>query len=137
MSRRPSSLVPRLSSLRPGFSLVELIVAIVILAIGVLGLASTAAVVMRQIAGGAQQTQAAAVAQARFETLRGMSCTQYGVLPYTGVATQSQGVSESWAVMTLAGTVNGSAPGLDMVDTIFYDANGKRQTRVFRSVRTC
>ena len=79
---------------RQGFTLVDLIVAIVILSIGVLGLASTAAVVTPQIGGGAQQTRAATVAQTRFEELRSMPCAAYGGLPFTGTAS-ANGFRES------------------------------------------
>jgi Tfp pilus assembly protein PilV len=115
---------------------VELIVAIVILAVGVLGLASTAAVVTRQIGGGAQQTRAAAVAQTRFETLRAMACDDYYTMPYAGTADQG-GFREAWSVDDFAGSTNASAPGRVMLDSVFYDANGTEQVRVFRSMRTC
>ena len=120
---------------RAGFTLVELIVAIVILSVGVLGLASTAAVVTRQIGGGAQQSRAAAVAQARFESLRGMSCVDYGGLPFTGTD-DAEGFRESWGVIDFAGA-NGTAPAVTMVDSVFYAANGRETVRVFRSMRTC
>jgi len=121
---------------REGFTLVELLVAIVILSVGVLGLASTAAVVTRQIGGGAQQTRAAAVAQTRFEELRSMPCAAYGGLPFTGTG-DAGGFREAWAVMAFAGSTNGAAPGLSMVDSVFYDADGEEKVRVFRSMRTC
>lgn len=120
---------------RRGFTLVELIVAIVILSVGVLGLASTAAVVTRQIGAGAQQARAAAVAQARFENLRGMSCVDYGGLPYAG-ADDVGGFRETWSVIDFGGA-NGSAPAVTMVDSVYFDANGKENVRVFRSMRTC
>ena len=125
----------RPASDRRGFTLVELIVAIVILSVGVLGLASTAAVVTRQIGGGAQQARAASVAQARFEILRGMSCVDYGGLPYAGVE-DAGGFREAWTVMDFGGS-NGSAPAVTMVDSVYFDANGKENVRVFRSMRTC
>ena len=50
----------------------ELIVAIVILSIGLLGLAATSGSVMRLIGGGGHQTVAANVALARFERQRGL-----------------------------------------------------------------
>ena len=132
-SSRAAGAVP--AGERRGFTLVELIVAIVILSVGVLGLASTAAVVTRQIGGGAQQSRAAAVAQARFESLRGMSCVDYGGLPFSG-ADDVDGFRESWAVVDFAGS-NGTAPAVTMVDSVFFAANGKETVRVFRSMRTC
>ena len=120
---------------RRGFTLVELIVAIVILSVGVLGLASTAAVVTRQIGGGAQQSRAAAVAQARFESLRGMSCVDYGGLPFAG-GDDADGFREAWSVVAFAGA-NGTSPAVTLVDSVYFAANGKETVRVFRSMRTC
>ncbi len=54
-----------------GFTVVEVLVAIVIMALGVLGLAGTATSVSRLIGGGAEQTIAANIAMSRFEQLRG------------------------------------------------------------------
>lgn len=120
---------------RAGFTLVELVVAIMILSVGVLGLASTAAVVTRQMGGGAQQTRAAAVAQTRFEELRAMGCGDYGALPYNGTY-EGGGFREAWAVVDFAG-VNAAAPARALIDSVFYDASGREQVRVFRSMRTC
>ena len=120
---------------RRGFTLVELIVAIVILSVGVLGLASTAAVVTRQIGGGAQQARAAAMAQARFESLRGMSCVDYGTKPFTG-EDELDGFREVWSVEDFVGA-NLTSPAVMMVDSVHFAANGKETVRVFRSMRTC
>ena len=76
---------------RRGFTLVELIAAILILVVGVLGLASTAAVVMRQITGSSMQTRAAIVAQSRFERLRSVNCA----LATAGTST-ANGITETW-----------------------------------------
>ena len=43
--------VPRRDASRDGFTIVEVVVAIVILSIGILGLAATAGVVVRQMTG--------------------------------------------------------------------------------------
>jgi Tfp pilus assembly protein PilV len=48
---------------RDGFTIVEIIVAIMILSVGVLGLAATAAVVQKQMASGERQAAAAAIAR--------------------------------------------------------------------------
>ncbi len=74
-----------------GFTLVEMMVAVVMLAIGLLGLASTAAVVTRQVSGGATQSTAANVVQSRLEWFRSVSCDQIA----NGTAV-TKGVRESW-----------------------------------------
>ncbi|MGH7665228.1 MAG: type IV pilus modification PilV family protein [Gemmatimonadaceae bacterium] len=119
---------------RDGFTLVELIVAIVILSIGVLGLASTAAVVTRQMSGGAQQTLAANVAQSRFERLRSVNCSQLAI-PSTGSAT-GRGMSETWTLAAGASR-NPSITAVVLTDTVKYYLRGQVKTRAFRSVRTC
>jgi type IV pilus modification protein PilV len=91
MTPRP----PRRGKLRRGFTLVELLVAIVLLSVGALALASLSAVVMRNVNGAAQQTIAATIAQARLERLRGLPCTQLE----SGEA-DTRGMYESWKVMT-------------------------------------
>ncbi len=90
--RRPSRLRNR-----AGFTIVEVIVAVMILVVGVLGLATTASAVSRLIGGGAQQTLAANVAQSRFERLRAQQCATVA----SGSAS-SRGVSEEWDVEQVA-----------------------------------
>lgn len=86
---------------RGGFTVVEVIVAVLILVVGVLGLASTAAAVSRLIGGGAQQALAANVAQSRFEHLRATTCAAVA----GGSTTSSRGVSETWSVSQVAPTI--------------------------------
>lgn len=76
-----------------GFTVVEMMVAVMILSIGVLGLASTAAVVTRQMGGGSMQAMAASRASSRIEQLYAMNCTkldgEYG-------SATSRGITEEW-----------------------------------------
>jgi prepilin-type N-terminal cleavage/methylation domain-containing protein len=100
---------------RRGFTLVELMVAILLMAVGVLGLASTAVAVARLSGGAAQQTVAANVAATRFEQLRSASCSTIKA----GSAT-TRGVSERW-VVTPVGTAAGVTT-LDVVDSVQFTA---------------
>ena len=120
---------------RRGFTLVRPIAAFVIPSVGALGLAPPAAAVTRQIGGGAQQARPPAVAQARFESLRGMSCVDYGTTPLTG-EDELEGFREVWSVEDFAGA-NLTSPAVMMVDSVHFAANGKETVRVFRSMRTC
>lgn len=119
---------------RGGFTLVELVVAIVILTIGVLGLASTAAVVMRQINGGAQQARAANVAQERFEALRVVDCATLS-LPST-FTESSPGFTEVVHLAELP-TGNAAIRGVMMIDTVRFAVGGRSMVRAFTSARTC
>lgn len=67
-----------------GFSLVEVIVAFMILAVGVLGLAGTTAIVVRQVTASDLATKRAAALMTTIEQLRGM--------PYNSVQSGSDSV---------------------------------------------
>ena len=120
---------------RSGFTVMELLVAIVILSIGLLGLAATSGIVMRMIGGGGHQTVAANVALARFEQMRGLSCGRI-----TGGSAMSRNVQESWSV-TPVGPV--AAPrAMDVRLTITYQTNmrlggSSSRTQTYRSQIVC
>ena len=59
---------------RRGFSLVEVMIAVVILTVGILALAGTSARVVRMINQGGRLAGASLVAEGRFEILRATSC---------------------------------------------------------------
>jgi len=82
-----------------GFTLVEVIIAIVVLTVGLLGLASTAAVVTRMIGQGQRYSEAAAIASERFEILRAQSCPSMAA----GSETKDQ-FSLRWTVSSVNGT---------------------------------
>lgn len=81
---------------RRGFTLVELIVAMLMLTIGLLGLAGVGAVVLKQMRGGTYQTVAASIAQSRFEQLEGDPCASI----VSGSATV-RGMSETWTATAM------------------------------------
>ena len=111
-----------------GFTVVEVLVAIVIMALGVLGLAGTATSVSRLIGGGAEQTIAANYAMSRFEQLRSTTCANLAA----GTATK-RGMTEHW-------TVTASGASLyTATDTVTYKAAGGRRPSplVFTSYIKC
>jgi prepilin-type N-terminal cleavage/methylation domain-containing protein len=75
-----------------GFTLLEVLVALVILGTGILGLAANAAMVSRLIGDGSRLTVAATVATARLEQLRALPCAS--VAPGTAV---TRGIEERWS----------------------------------------
>jgi Tfp pilus assembly protein PilV len=109
-------------------------VAVVIMTVGVLGLASTAALVSRLIGGAAQQTIAANVAESRFEQLRSMQC---GSIKSDSAITR--GIIESWTVTKAKGAIPGVTGLFDVVDVVRYTAaDGRvRSPLVFRSYVQC
>jgi len=82
-----------------GFTLIEVLIAVVILSVGVLGMVGSAGLASRMIGQGKRNTQAALVAMQRMETLRGQAlatnprCTGLA----SGTATTT-GVTETWTV---------------------------------------
>jgi Tfp pilus assembly protein PilV len=73
-------------------TLVEMLVAVVILSVGLLGLVGTAGIVTRQVGGGAKQSLVAQILANRLETLRSLGCTRIGD---SGTST-TRGITESW-----------------------------------------
>lgn len=57
-----------------GFTVVEIVIALVVLSVGLLGLAATAALTARMIAQGHRHSHTAALANRRLEILRATSC---------------------------------------------------------------
>ncbi|HLB55090.1 MAG TPA: prepilin-type N-terminal cleavage/methylation domain-containing protein [Gemmatimonadales bacterium] len=91
-----------MSSNRSGFTLVEVVMAIVILSFGIVVLASTAAGISRMLDSGQGKTRAAALAASRVELLRNVAA---GTTPpcgssalASGSAVAPGGFSEEWTV---------------------------------------
>lgn len=83
---------------RAGMSIIELIVAMVLLAFGLLGLAGVSLRVSAQQRGAAGQQLAAVVVQSRFDSLSSISCQALAPSgPVTGVTT-TRGVTERWTI---------------------------------------
>jgi prepilin-type N-terminal cleavage/methylation domain-containing protein len=57
-----------------GFTIIEIIIAIIVLTVGVLGMATTAALVTRMIARGQRSAEASAFAARRLERMRAAAC---------------------------------------------------------------
>ncbi len=81
-----------------GFTIVEVVVAVLVLTVGLLGLASTAAVVTRMIAQGDRYTEASTLANRQLEVLRSQTCANLA----DGSATVGQ-FRLSWTVTSIAG----------------------------------
>lgn len=125
----PSTTKGRDFAPRAGFTLVEMMVAVVILAIGLLGMVSTSAYVVRQVSGGAQQTLAANAVQSRAEWMRSIPCTSIRDSTVT-----KRGIREHWVP---GATVN---KVLAVRDTVSYSLSGSKlptTTKTFTIMVPC
>ena len=89
-----------------GFTLIEVLVALVLLTVGVMALVGSSALVSRMIGRGRRSTVAVQVATARLESLRRVaaSTTPKCTSPrFVSDSTTTAGVSERWVVDTATG----------------------------------
>ena len=91
------STAPTVARSRDGVSQIEILVAVVMLTVAVGGLLGSSAAVANKMGGGVRQTVAAAVAQARLDSLTSLSCAQLAAGAATG-SSATRGVKESWTV---------------------------------------
>lgn len=111
---------------RAGFTLVELLVAMIIFAVGMLGLAATAGSVTRMMGGAKRQTIAAQVAQSRIERLRAAPCTSL-----TSGSETVRGVTNYWTVAAVS-------RGVNVTDSVvFATSRGGTRTRVYKTTFSC
>lgn len=98
-SRRRGALVRPLPRPRRGASLVELIVAMVLLSVGLFSVLGTSGSVSESLGGGMRQTLAASIAQARIDSLTSIGCQSLtpGNATSSGTGTV-RGIEESWSV---------------------------------------
>ncbi|HJU90949.1 MAG TPA: prepilin-type N-terminal cleavage/methylation domain-containing protein [Gemmatimonadaceae bacterium] len=108
-----------------GFTIVEIVVALMVTAVGVLALAGTAAFVERLAGEGAAQTRAANMAQSRFELLRSSGCSPAG----TGITSQN-GLIETWTAQSVH-------PRTWLVTDSVTFLTARRSTQVYRSLVQC
>jgi type IV pilus assembly protein PilV len=111
---------------RAGFTLVEVMVAMLIFTIGLLGLATTSAVVVRQMGDAGRMGVAAAVAEARMEKLRVANCK-------TAVASASDTVRT--VISTWSVTPQTRSTRIDVTVT-YVTRNGSR-SQSYRSTVPC
>jgi Tfp pilus assembly protein PilV len=86
---------------RRGFTIIEIIIAIIVLTVGILGMVTTAALVTRMIARGQRSASAAAFAQRRVELLRAGICN---AIPVDGSDTLYRG--SAWVAINSWTTTN-------------------------------
>ncbi len=108
-----------------GFTLVELLVALVVLSIGVLALAGSARLVLHQATWSAGRARAASLADARFELVAAGGCAAAA-----GGARNVNGIDEAWSVLR-------DGRSLVVVDTLRFRAGRATDVLAFERVLLC
>jgi prepilin-type N-terminal cleavage/methylation domain-containing protein len=114
---------------RRAFTLLEVLVALVILGVGVIGLAGNAALVSQLVGDGTRLSLAAAIATARVEQLRALPCA--GV---TAGSATTAGIEERWTVSPLGAAGRTSALEVQLAVTYRSPARSTRTQRFHASV---
>jgi prepilin-type N-terminal cleavage/methylation domain-containing protein len=113
---------------RDGMTVIELMVAIILLGVGMLGLAGLSVTVAKQQRGGSLQETAALVVQSRLDSLASIQCTMLAPSgSQTGTATTMK-VTERW-IITDGNDIK------TIVDTVKFA--GRVKPLVYKSVIPC
>lgn len=113
---------------RRGFTIVEVLVAVMVLTVGLLALVTTAAMTTRMIGQGGRYTRASTLASQRFEILRSRTCTALAD------STQTQGpYTIAWTVTS----TNGGKSRQIKVTVTSPVGEGKYRTDTFVTTRYC
>jgi type IV pilus assembly protein PilV len=110
---------------KQGFTVVEVMIAMLVLSIGILGMAGTATMVQRNLGTAQQQSLAAFAAQARFEQLRSINC-----LTIAGGSATTRTVSEVWVKKDTARTVI-------LTDTVTFKTRYGQRSQVYWTTVPC
>lgn len=120
-------------SKRTGFTLVEVIVAIVVFGIGVLALASTSGVVVRMMTGGERAEIGTGFGADRLERLRLTGCTSQ----VAGVDTLFRGAGNWAAINTWAFTNAGNSTWRIAVSSRYKTTKGQTRTEILGTTISC
>ncbi|MEX1186472.1 MAG: prepilin-type N-terminal cleavage/methylation domain-containing protein [Gemmatimonadaceae bacterium] len=112
---------------RSGFTLIELVIAAFIFAVGVLALEATAASSLRRLRRSADLSLAAAVARSRLEALAAARCTALA-----SGNEDIRGVASSW---TIEATPLPSVWAVSQ--TVVYALDGRLRTDTYRAMINC
>ena len=123
--RRPVRNVQPRPRARAGFTLAELLVALMVFSIGALAMVATSANVMTLITASKNRTLAGEIAASRFDRMRGQPCSAH----QTDSAT-TRGITEAWQVVKLA-------KADDVTVRVSFVANHRTQSRIYRSFLQC
>ena len=118
--------VPRSPRSERGFTIAELMVAVVIFSVGLLAMAGTAGVIVTTLTSTQSRTIAAGVAESRFERIRTTACASRA----SGSAT-TRGIAETWTLSHLPRAED------DVTVSVSFLSNHQSRTEMFRSILPC
>jgi prepilin-type N-terminal cleavage/methylation domain-containing protein len=110
---------------RAGVTLIEVVVAILVLAVGTLALAGSAAVTLRRMSDSARGAAAASVARSRAESSFSRLCAALG-----SGSQQLLGVRSEWSIA-------GGAGSADISQRVTYPTRGGDHTDEFLTTAPC
>jgi len=110
-----------------GFTLVEAMVAVMVFAVGALGLAGSAAVMTRQMGAGSRLARATIIARSRVEQMSAQDCTKLA----SGTASTS-GFTEQWMVVPVTRAVRVAEKV-----TFVGERGGLSRTRTYVTLLPC
>ena len=117
---------------RSGFTIVEVLVAVMILSVGVIALAGSSAIVTRMIGRGKSDTRAAQLATQRVEAIR---LQAYSTTPRCTALANGGPVTTDH--VTLSGVVAVNGTGRDVTVSATYATPGGTQTETLTTYIEC
>lgn len=119
-----------LARARRGMSLIEVLVAVMVLTIALLGLAGMSGTVARQLGGGSRQTSAAMIVQSRIDSIASIApCTALVAEGATRSGTTvTRGVTERWRLIDGNNVIR-------LIDTVTF--SGRKRPLVYESLIPC
>jgi type II secretory pathway pseudopilin PulG len=127
--RRSVLRMPRDGVARAGFTLVEILIAGVVLLVGLLALTTAGGAVVKLEYRGRRLARAAAAAESRLEMLRSLGCAAT-----SGVGDDNNGLREQWGVQPLMPRT------VELVDSVTHDVEygaTRERSHLFRSATLC
>jgi len=117
-----SALIPH----RHAFTLLEVLVALMLLGVGILGLSASSSLVSRMIGDGARLSLAATIATTRLEQLRAIPCAS----AMSGTAV-TRGIEERWSVAPMGS----SSAAREVQIAVSYPLRTRHEGSVTRTPR--